>query len=176
MEQPLYNLVARQRVEREYQSLIHSEEGLGLTTYSPLAEGILAGRYLDKGKVAKGSRAEFKKFLLEKESELELARQLKPLAMRLGVSLAQLALAWTLRNQDVSSVIMGASRAEQVIDNVKAVALVAPGGLLTDEVLAQMEKLAASFAPTEDRIKKPISENLAKHRGPYHGGKRRVEL
>lgn len=122
MEQPLYNLFHRDRVEREYRPL-YSSHGLGLTVYSPLAEGILAGRY-SRG-VPEGSRAAVvgrKAGLATQEREIAAADALLPIARELGCSLPQLALAWVLRNPAVSTAIIGASRVAQVEDNVGAIA------------------------------------------------------
>ena len=119
MEQPLYNLFNRQRVEREYTPLYGY--GLGLTVYSPLAEGILAGRY--SSGVPTDSRAatvERKASLAKKDREIAVAEALRPIAAELGCSLAQLALAWVLSNGNVSTAIIGASKPSQILDNVGA--------------------------------------------------------
>ena len=126
MEQPQYNMLHRERVEREYARL-YDDVGLGLTVWSPLASGILTGKY-DDG-LQEGTRFsldgyEWLKDRLESEQgqrERASVKQLKPIADDLGVSRAQLALAWALKNPHVSTVITGASRAEQVRENMKAV-------------------------------------------------------
>ncbi len=141
MEQPQYNMLHRERVEREYARL-YDAFGLGLTVWSPLASGILTGKY-DDG-VPAGSRmtlADYgwlQKRLESAEGKKQLAsvRALKPIADELGCSRAQLALAWALKNPRVSSVITGASRAEQVRENMKAVALVEQ---LTPDLMTQIE-------------------------------------
>lgn len=122
MEQPLYNLFNRDRVEREYESLF-GHYGLGLTVYSPLAEGILAGRYSNG--VPADSRAALvtrKTALAKQERQITAADALRPIAEANGCSLPQLALAWVLFNQHVSSAIIGASRPSQIEDNVGAIA------------------------------------------------------
>lgn len=165
MEQPLYNLMFRDRVEIEYRPLIHGDRGLGLTTYSPLAEGILAGRYLDG--IPTDSRGNYKEKLLDRKEQIEVAQKLKPVADRLGVTLAQLSLAWCLKNEEVSSVIMGASKAEQVHENVQALRVL---GSLTGEVKREMEELAAgAFAPRRDHTKKIVNREIGKQKGPYFG-------
>ena len=126
MEQPQYNLFHRQRVESEYARL-YRELGLGITTWSPLASGLLSGKYNDG--IPKDSRATLKGYEWLAESvldpvKLKQVRLLAPLATNLGCTMAQLALAWCLKNPNVSSVITGASRPSQVIENMKALDVV----------------------------------------------------
>lgn len=124
MEQPEYNMLHRERVEREYLPL-YREIGLGTTIWSPLASGLLSGKY-NEG-VPPDSRAklpEYESWMMKHvmtEDNLEKARQLEPLAKDLNCTMAQLSLAWCLKNPNVSTVITGASRAEQVEENMKAV-------------------------------------------------------
>jgi len=141
MEQPEYNMFSRHRVEREYARL-YREIGLGTTTFSPLASGLLTGKY-SRG-IPKGSRVTVKGYdWLREEFESEegrrkigKAKELKSLAAELGCSLAQLALAWCLKNPHVRTVITGASRPDQVIENMAALVVV-PG--LTEEVMARID-------------------------------------
>ncbi|GAC1582735.1 MAG: aldo/keto reductase [Candidatus Dormibacteria bacterium] len=138
MEQPEYSLLTRERVEVEYAPL-YDEIGLGLTTWSPLASGVLTGKYLDG--VPKDSRAAVPGYswLQEQASEagrVTKVRRLKVIADRLDVPLAQLALAWCVRNPHVSTVITGASRPEQVRQNMEALEVVPA---LTDDVLEEMD-------------------------------------
>lgn len=122
MEQPLYNLFNRDRVEREYEALV-KQLGLGLTVYSPLAEGILAGRYSNG--VPADSRAALvsrKTALAKQERQIAAAEALRPIAEEIKCSLPQLALAWVLFNQHVSTAIIGASRPSQIQENVGAIA------------------------------------------------------
>src|SRR6202158_1944263 len=126
MEQPQYNLFHRERVEREYARL-YSDLGLGITTWSPLASGLLSGKY--NNGIPKDSRATLKGYEWLAESvldpvKLKQARSLAPLAGDLGCTMAQFALAWCLKNPNVSSVITGASRPSQVIENMKALDVV----------------------------------------------------
>ena len=122
MEQPQYNMLHRERVEEEYLPL-YREIGLGTTIWSPLASGLLSGKYA-KG-IPSGSRATLpgyewlRKNVITSEN-VEKAKQLEPMARDLGCTLAQLALAWCLKNPNVSTVITGASRPEQVSENMKA--------------------------------------------------------
>jgi len=143
MEQPQYNMFHRERFEREYARL-YEEIGLGTTIWSPLASGILTGKYNDG--IPEGTRVSLEGFeWLKKQVEseegqrrIEKTRRLAPIAKELGCSLAQLAIAWCLKNPNVSTVITGASRPEQVKDNMKALEVVP---LLTDEVMERIEEV-----------------------------------
>ncbi len=130
VEQPQYNMLTRERVESEY-SPIYERYGMGLTIWSPLDAGILTGKYNDG--IPEGSR--FSKFPLEKspglrgniesaggfnEKTIEKVRKLGKIAEDLGVRMSQLALAWCLKNPNVSSVILGVSKTEQLRENLKA--------------------------------------------------------
>ena len=143
MEQPQYNLFHRQRVEHEYARL-YADIGLGTTTWSPLASGLLTGKYNDG--VPPDSRAALKgyEWLAERildPAKLRQARALAPIARDLGCTLAQLALAWCVRNPHVSTVITGASRATQVTENMKALDVVPK---LTADVLARIDAIVAA--------------------------------
>jgi voltage-dependent potassium channel beta subunit len=152
MEQPEYNMFQRQRVEAEYAPL-YREIGLGTTIWSPLEGGLLTGKY-NQG-IPAGSRGTLNTYdWLRGEFEGEEAsrkigkvEQLKPVASELGCSMAQLALAWCLANPHVSTVITGASRAEQVVENMKALD-VAP--LLTDEILQQIDTILGNKPAQEE--------------------------
>jgi voltage-dependent potassium channel beta subunit len=122
MEQPQYNMFERRKVEREYARL-YDDIGLGLTTWSPLASGLLTGKYVDG--VPDGSRAtlpgyEWLKAYLTDERSNAKVRQLVDIAGELGCTMAQLAVAWCAKNPHVSSVITGASSADQVTENMGA--------------------------------------------------------
>jgi aryl-alcohol dehydrogenase-like predicted oxidoreductase len=122
VEQSRYNLIARARVESECRRL-WDDLGVGLTAYSPLASGTLAGKY-DAG-VANGSRATLDGYerlreRLTNPSLVDAARALEPHAASFGCTRAQLAIAWCLRNPSVSSVITGASASQQVRENAAA--------------------------------------------------------
>lgn len=145
MEQPEYNLFHRKRVEEEYAPL-YSKHGLGLTTWSPLASGILTGKY-SGGTVPDGSRMTLERYkhlaqkkLVEKRRQIDLVDELRPVAGELGCSLAQLALAWCVRNPRVSSVITGATKVSQVEDNMGALQVIPK---LTEEVVATIEAILA---------------------------------
>lgn len=137
-EQPLYSMLARDRFEDEVMPAAE-ELGIGLTTYSPLAMGMLTGKY-DDG-VPAGSRfANFEQFRDRNLTDANAAKvkALKPVADELGLTRAQLALAWVLRQPGVSSVITGASRPEQIEDNVKAATT-----QLSPEVVGRIEEILA---------------------------------
>ena len=126
MEQPQYNMLHRERVENEYLPL-YREIGLGTTTWSPLASGLLSGKYNDS--VPKGSRAALKGYEWLKEQvvtpqNVAKVKALTPIAKELGCTMAQLAIAWARRNQDVSTVITGATTAEQVSENIASLEFV----------------------------------------------------
>jgi voltage-dependent potassium channel beta subunit len=138
VEQPQYNLLERKRVEREYARL-YDGIGLGLTTWSPLASGLLTGKYLDG--VPEGSRAtlegyEWLQGMLTDEKRNAKVRKMKDVADELGCTLAQLALAWCVKNPHVSTVITGASRVEQVHENLAALDVLP---LLTEDVMTRLD-------------------------------------
>lgn len=141
MEQPQYNMFHRQRFEVEYNRL-YSEIGLGTTIWSPLASGVLTGKYNngipDDSRMALESYGWLREMLESEEgqSRLEKVRELTRVAEDLGASMAQLALAWTLKNPNVSTAITGATKLSQIEDNLKAVDLVAQ---LTDDVMEKIE-------------------------------------
>jgi voltage-dependent potassium channel beta subunit len=142
MEQPQYNLLARDRVEGEYARL-YSDIGLGTTIWSPLASGLLTGKYNDG--IPPGSRGTVKgyEFLVERLSDrdkIAVVRRLGPIAAELGCTLAQMSLAWCLKNPYVSTVITGASRPAQVVENMKALDVVAK---LTPEVMTRIDAATA---------------------------------
>jgi voltage-dependent potassium channel beta subunit len=138
MEQPQYNMFIRERVEREYLTL-YRDLGYGTTIWSPLASGLLTGKY-NQG-IPPDSRAALKDYEWIGESiltpdRIKKVKRLQPIAADLGCTLAQLALAWCLKNPNVSTVITGASRASQIRENMKALEI-APK--LTEEVIRQIE-------------------------------------
>ncbi|WP_328587400.1 aldo/keto reductase [Actinomyces culturomici] len=138
MEQPQYNLVHRDRVEKEYARL-YEDLGLGLTTWSPLASGILTGKYVDG--IPEGSRASLSgyDFVAEKATDAELIERIREfvaIAGELGTTPAKLALAWTAYNPHVSSVILGASSVAQLEENLGAVEVLET---MTPEIARKIE-------------------------------------
>lgn len=143
MEQPQYNLFVRDRVERQFARL-YEGTGLGLTTWSPLASGVLTGKY--SSGIPTGSRLALKDYSFLKDSVLTPARvkavaALAPIAEELGATSAQLAIAWCARNPHVSTVMTGASRPEQVSENMKAMDLIAK---LDNSVMAAIDAATKS--------------------------------
>ena len=126
VEQPVYNLLERHRFGRDYRA-VYEDHGYGSTVWSPLASGLLTGKYQDG--IPPGSRGEVGGYeFLHKEltdpDRLARVAALKPLADRMGASLAQFSLAWCLQNRYVSTVITGASRVEQIRENMRALEFV----------------------------------------------------
>ena len=126
VEQPQYNIFDRRRVEREY-ALLYRDLGIGLTTWSPLKSGLLTGKYAEG--IPDGSRGALAGYewlagtLTDEKLNAKVAN-LRPIADELGCTLAQLAIAWCATNPNVSSVITGASRVEQVEANFGALAVI----------------------------------------------------
>ncbi len=143
MEQPQYHMFHRERVEAELAPL-YEEFGLGTTIWSPLASGILTGKY-NQG-IPKGTRFDLPGYEWlrehlsspEGQQRIQKVRQLTPLAQELGCTMAQLALAWCLKNPHVSTVITGASKPSQVNENMKALDVVPK---LTGDVMARIEEI-----------------------------------
>jgi voltage-dependent potassium channel beta subunit len=143
MEQPQYNMFVRARVESELSPLF-KEAGLGTTIWSPLASGLLSGKY-NRG-IPKGTRLDMPgyEWLREQttsevgQKRVEKVKQLVPIADELGCSMAQLALAWCAKNPNVSSVITGASKRAQVEQNMKALDFVPK---LTDSIMERIEQI-----------------------------------
>ncbi len=126
VEQPIYNMFDRHRFAADYDA-VYEDYGYGSTTWSPLASGLLTGKYNDG--IPKGSRGDVSKYdwleeLLTDKSRIEKVKALEPLASDMGATLAQFSIAWCLQNPYVSSVITGATRIEQVAENMKALEFV----------------------------------------------------
>ena len=148
MEQPQYNMFNRRKVEYEYARL-YQDIGLGTTTWSPLASGLLTGKY--NAGIPADSRANLKDYewlkpALTDLEQIDKVRKLAPIAADLGITLAQMALAWCLKNPHVSTVITGASRVEQVHENMKAQDAVEK---LNPEVMERIDNVLGN-KPKED--------------------------
>jgi voltage-dependent potassium channel beta subunit len=142
MEQPQYNMLERRKVEQEYARL-YTDIGLGLTVWSPLASGLLSGKYLDG--IPEGSRASLPGYewlgkRLADPAANDRVRRLVPIADELGCTLSQLAIAWCAANPDVSTVILGASRVEQVHENLGALDVL---DRLDGELLDRIDRVLA---------------------------------
>ena len=154
MEQPQYHMLHRDKVEAEFAPLYESI-GLGTTIWSPLASGILTGKYRDG--IPSDSRATLKGYeWLRKRFEsdegramIDKARRLEPIAADLGCKLSQLAIAWCLTNPDVSTVILGASRVEQLDENLDALEVL---DRLTPDVLDAIEAILDNAPPEPTRF------------------------
>lgn len=145
MEQPQYNLFHRKRVEQEYTRL-YEDIGLGLTTWSPLASGLLTGKY--RNGVPEGSRGAIEGMGYLTKDLTDAAKnsavtQLEIIASDLGCSLSQMAIAWVAHNPKVSTVITGASKISQLQDNLGAVDVIAK---LTPEVIARIDQITSPLA------------------------------
>jgi voltage-dependent potassium channel beta subunit len=141
MEQPQYNILWRDKVEKEYKRL-YEDIGLGTTIWSPLSSGLLTGKYLNG--IPEGSRAtlpgyEWLKGMLTDEGRNKKVADLKVIADELDITLAQLSLAWCVKNPNVSTVITGASSAEQVRENMTALDALP---LLTKEVMDRIDLIS----------------------------------
>jgi voltage-dependent potassium channel beta subunit len=140
MEQPQYNLFEREKLEKDYLH-IFQHLGLGTTIWSPLASGLLTGKYTSE--IPKGSRLEMQGFdwLKERtlaEDKLKKVQQLTLVAKEIGISITCLSLAWCLKNPNVSTVILGASQTDQLKENFKSLEAVP---LLTQEVMDKIEEI-----------------------------------
>ena len=141
MEQPQYNMFERDRVEREYHRL-YSEIGLGTTIWSPLASGVLTGKYRDG--IPDGSRMTLPDYQwlreriesVEGQANVRKAAELEGIARELGIPLAQMAIAWCLKNPHVSTVILGASSTKQLAQNLASLDAVSQLG---DDAMEKIE-------------------------------------
>lgn len=141
MEQPQYNMLHRRRVEAEYAKL-YEVTGLGTTVWSPLASGLLTGKYnegtpKEKTRLGEKDLEWLRESVLTKE-KLEKTRKLATFAGKLGISMARLAIAWCLKNPNVSTVILGAGKTTQLGENLKAVGDLE---LLNNDVMEQIGEI-----------------------------------
>ncbi|MFA5851938.1 MAG: aldo/keto reductase [Spirochaetales bacterium] len=143
MEQPLYNMISRSKVEKEFARL-YEGIGLGLTTFSPLASGLLTGKY--RNGIPEGSRFslpgyEWLKTRYMHDNFLASVAKLEPIAAELGCSMSQMGIAWVAHNPNVSTVITGASKREQLVENLGAL------DVLPKLTPAILEKIDAALTP-----------------------------
>ncbi len=152
MEQPSYSILDRTKVELEY-ALLYRETGLGLTVFSPLKGGILSGKYKDG--IPENSRfaqesVDFVKGYWKRTGKdqwnqtIQEVNKLQPIADKLGVKMSVLALAWVLRNPNVSSAITGASSPQQVFENIQAIAVYPK---LTPEIMTEIDEIFNNKPP-----------------------------
>lgn len=138
VEQPEYNMLHRDKVEVEY-SQIYKTVGLGTTIWSPLASGILSGKYSDGAKSETrltDPKNEWLKDARLKEDDIAKAKELSKLAQDIGITMPQLAISWCLKNDDVSTVILGASKLSQLEENIAAGEMV---DKLTEDAMEKIE-------------------------------------
>jgi len=148
--QPQYNMLWRGPEQEVFK--LCQDNGIGQIVWSPLAQGVLSGKYLPGQQPPKDSRAassEMSGFIdrFMRDDVLEAVQKLKPIAEELGCSLPQLALAWVLRRSEVSSAIIGASRPEQITENIKAAEI-----KLSDDVLSAIDEALGKAVVYEDRV------------------------
>lgn len=146
MEQPQYNLLSREKVEGEFLPLFN-EFGLGLTTFSPLKFGFLTGKYnsgIPSDSRLGTSQDDFAARMKSKagddswKADIAAVEKLMPVAEKLNISMANLAMAWVLKNERVSSAITGASKPEQVFESVRALKI---REKLTPEIMAEIDEI-----------------------------------
>lgn len=140
MEQPQYNMLERFKMEKDYQHIFNTV-GMGTTIWSPLASGLLTGKY--NNGVPEGSRLSLHNYQWLKDAVLEQERvakvvKLGELAQQLGVSLSAMAIAWTVKNKNVTTTILGATKEQQLTENLKALEVLP---LLNEEVMEQIDMI-----------------------------------
>jgi aryl-alcohol dehydrogenase-like predicted oxidoreductase len=164
VEQPEYNMFVRERFEAEYAPL-YKLYNYGTTTWSPLYQGILTGKYNDGipadsryGTISKGQASMFDK--PETKARIEQVKKLTKIAEKLGGSMASLALAWVIKNPNVSVAILGATKAEQITENVKCLELYPK---MTDEVMKEIDEILgnAPKIPGPSSFRRPMTRNKA---------------
>jgi aryl-alcohol dehydrogenase-like predicted oxidoreductase len=140
MEQPQYNLFEREKMEKEYRD-IFNQVGMGTSIWSPLASGLLSGKYNDG--IPKGSRFALEGFDWLKDrwvadEKIKKVKKMADLATKLGVSTAALSIAWCIKNPNVSTAILGATKKQQLIENLKAIEV---EKLLDQELMDKIEAI-----------------------------------
>src|SRR5690606_32726272 len=143
MEQPQYNMLWREKLEKEF-LLLFRDFGMGTTIWSPLASGLLSGKYNTQNKEQTRFNMESLSWLKDRllvDKNLQIVSELKVLADELGISLPRLAIAWCLKNPNVSTVILGASKRAQLEENLKAGEAV---GLLSEELLEKIDQITGT--------------------------------
>ncbi len=152
VEQPQYNFFSRENVEKEYAHLFKNYK-LGTTIFSPLMSGIITGKYIDE--IPKGSRGDISQDQAKRHFDIYNSRKkeideklikLKKVAEKLGCSLAVLALAWVIKNPDVSTCLIGVSKVEQLHENLKAIEVMEK---MNSETEAEIEEILENKPPQE---------------------------
>lgn len=140
MEQPQYNLFWREKMEKEYLHLFQYQ-GMGTTIWSPLASGLLSGKYNESDPGNTRLSMKGMEWLRDKQlvkDKIETVKKLESVAKEINVTLPQLSIAWCLKNKNVSSVILGASKEEQLKENLKALDVVK---IITDDLTEKIESI-----------------------------------
>jgi voltage-dependent potassium channel beta subunit len=151
MEQPEYNVFNRKKIEIDYLSLF-KDHGLGTTIWSPLASGLLTGKYnhgfpSDSRVFVKGYEWLKEKFESEETlTKISIVKELEPIAEDLGITLTQLSLAWCLKNPHVSSVILGATKLSQLKENLKTLDILE---LITENVIEKINHIILQYTPSD---------------------------
>ena len=151
MEQPEYNVFNRKKIEIDYLSLF-KDHGLGTTIWSPLASGLLTGKYnhgfpSDSRVFVKGYEWLKEKFESEETlTKISIVKELEPIAEELGITLTQLSLAWCLKNPHVSSVILGATKLSQLKENLKTLDILE---LITENVIEKINHIILQYTPSD---------------------------
>ncbi|MBS1737441.1 MAG: aldo/keto reductase [Bacteroidetes bacterium] len=148
MEQPQYNLFERYKVEKDF-ARIYETVGLGTTIWSPLATGILSGKYNDG--IPKGSRLSLHELTWLKdrwitEDKIKRVKKLGDLAKKIGVPLATLSIAWCIKNPNVTTAILGATKKQQLTENLKALDVM---NQLTPEIMEKIDKIMGTKPPED---------------------------
>lgn len=143
MEQPQYNLFERQKMEHDYYT-IFKNTGMGTTTWSPLASGLLTGKY--NNGIPEGSRLALENYSwlkdrMMQDDKVQRVRQLARVADEMGTSLATLSIAWCIHNPNVTSAITGATKEQQLTENLQALAIYPK---LTPEIMAEIDTIMGS--------------------------------
>jgi hypothetical protein len=143
MEQPQYNMFERNKVEKEYLDIFRTV-GMGTTIWSPLASGLLSGKY-NEG-IPKSSRFALQGFDWLKErwmldDNVKKVKKLSDLAKKSGISTAAMSIAWCLKNPNVSTVILGATKKQQLLENLKSIEAIS---ILNDDIMQKIESIIKS--------------------------------
>jgi len=154
VEQPEYNLFARQKMEKEYLPLFNEPYRIGTTIWSPLNSGILTGKY-NKG-IPEGSRLDHPnyRFLKRYLANVPKVVELEPIAAELGCSLSQLAIAWCAANRNVTTVLLGASSPKQLLENLGALPVIPK---LTPEILAKIDAIVKNKPAPENTLGREVN-------------------
>ncbi|HNQ13235.1 MAG TPA: aldo/keto reductase [Bacteroidia bacterium] len=149
MEQPQYNLLHRHRFEKEYSTLFN-QRGMGTTIWSPLASGLLTGKYNQKYRSGTRLNIEGMEWLRDdtfgNRQKMEACKKIESLAAQAGIAMNHLSLCWCLKNKNVSTAIMGASKVSQLKDNLKALKHLED---MSDDLMQELNQISKAFLKSE---------------------------